>query len=45
MNKKEFRGEYIAPVAKLVEMQVQHMIATSAKIDMDDNLFEDNDEE
>ena len=46
MKKKEFKGEYLAPVVKLVEMQIQHhVMAVSAKNEMDDNLFEDNNEE
>ena len=40
MEKKEFRGEYLAPSVKVVEMSVrQQMLALSG--DIDDMLFGD----
>ena len=40
MDKKEFRGEYLAPKVKVVEMSVrQQMLALSG--DIDDMLFGD----
>ena len=46
MEKKVFKGEYLAPRVEVEEMGLQqHILSVSAKLDIEDNPFGDNNEE
>ena len=45
MERKQFRGEYLAPNVKMVEMKSRQVLCQSTVMGVHDNPFENNEEE